>query len=124
LSTIQADRPVSIFTFATQQGTVTVDVNAGNVDMTNQLTNGGFETGTTSGWSTGAGAVAVIGTSNPAPQEGIYRLDLTGGLNTYADFYQEFSTIPGEDYRVTFAYQNADSNLLINGGFETGDLTG
>lgn len=124
LSTVTADRRVSLLTFTTQQGTVTVDVNAGNIDTTNLFTNGGFETGNLTGWTVGSGATAVVGTTSPTPYAGTYRAALTGGLGVYRDLSQEFSTVVGEEYRLEFSYQNADNNALANGGFENGDLTG
>jgi len=124
LSTTTADRRVSLLTFASQQGTVTVDVNAGNVDTASLFTNGGFETGDGTGWTLANGGTLVVGTTSPLPYLGAYRAALTGGVASYGDLYQEWGTIIGEDYRVEFVYQNADNNMLTNGGFEDGALTG
>lgn len=122
LLTVEADRSTSVLEFTSQQGTVTVDINAGNISTLSLFTNGGFETGDTSSWSVGAGATAVVGTANPDADEGVFRVALTGSLNTYRDLLQEWNTRVGDDYRVSWSYQNADGNLLTNGGFETGIL--
>ena len=124
LQTLDADRKVSVLEFTTQQGTVTVYANSGNLDETNLLTNGGFETGDTTGWVTGVGATAVVGTVTPDPEDGTYRLALTGALADYKDFYQEWITRAGDRYVVSFSFLHEDSNLLTNGGFETGGLDG
>lgn len=122
--TQQAGSDVTVLRFTTApEEPVTVDVNAGSVDYTNLLTNGDFEAGTLSGWTTGAGATTAVGTSNPDPQEGTYWASLEGDLDTYKDLYQEVGTIPGIDYILRFWRQDADNNLLTNGGFELGDLS-
>lgn len=125
LLTVRADRDVSVLEFTSAQGTVTVDVNAGDAVVTNHLTNGGFEAGDTSSWTfTGSGSAAV-GTSSPAPFKGTYRLGITGGLNSYGRLFQDITTIAGERYLLTGQYQDsAPANLLTNGGFETQNLNG
>lgn len=120
-----ADRAVTLITFAVDLPGITVDVNAINIATTALLTNGGFESGDTSGWTLEAGGTAVVGTSLPDPQEGDYRLALTGGLGTFRGLSQEVATIPGQMYQLMFEYQNAEVNSLVtNGGFEAGTLTG
>jgi hypothetical protein len=124
LSTQQADRAVSVLTFAAPRGTVTVDINAANIDLTNLLTNGGFETGDLTGWTLGDGATGTVETGDPLPAEGTEALALTGGLDVYGAVWQEVTTIPNALYRVSLVYRNAQATLVPNGSFETGDLTG
>ena len=128
LETVQADRPVSVLIFAAQRGRITVDVNGPNVDSAERLVNGDFELGDASGWTLGAGTVDVAD-SAPLPPVGRYRAALTGpGVGVDGTLYQDFPTIPGATFLLRLTYQNAQSsgalNLLTNGSFEAGDLTG
>jgi hypothetical protein len=119
---MQADRPVSVITFTSQRETITVDVGA---DASNRLTNGGFETGSASGWTTANGGSVVVGTTAPTAYERTYRAALTGGLNSNGDLRQDITSLTvGDLYEYRFAYQNQQANpLMTNGGFEDG-LTG
>ena len=121
----QANAPVSILRFtAAQSEPITVDINAGAVDDLNLIFNGGFEDGTLTGFTVGAGATAAVGSSSPAPQEGNYRASLEGDEDTYKDLYVEVDTVIGADYVLTFWRQDSDTNLLTNGGWEAGDVSG
>ena len=124
LQTVMADRPVSVLIFTTPRDTITVDVNAANIDPESLLVNGDFDTGSVAPWTASAGATASVGSALPAPLSGPYRLSLTGGLATNETLWQEVGTIPGEQYTFELFYQDSDANLFANGGFETGDLTG
>ena len=115
---------VTVISFATTPvEPVSVDVNAGTLQTADLLVNGGFEAGTTSGWTVGAGATVAIETVNPSPQAGTYYVSVEGDENVFKDLYQDVPTIPGDDYLLTFWYQDDNSNLLANGGFEDGDFT-
>lgn len=121
----QANAPVSLLRFTSPPAEpVTVDVNAGTVNNLNLLVNGDFETGTLGGYTVGTGATVSAGTSSPAPYEGTYRASLQGAQNAYKDLYQDVATVIGADYILTFYRQDGDTNLLTNGGFETGDTSG
>jgi hypothetical protein len=121
----QATAPVSVIRFTSAPTEpVTVDVNAGSVDATNLLANGGFETGSLSGYTVGSGATASVGTSAPTPEEGTYRASLQGTQDTYKDLYQDVSTIAGSDYILQFSRQDADTTLLTNGGWESNNFSG
>jgi hypothetical protein len=76
--TSEADRAVTVLQFATPRGTVTVDVIASNVDTTNLLTNGGFETGDTTGWTEASGGSLDVGTGQPVGGEQVSN----GGFET------------------------------------------
>lgn len=122
---VQANAPVSVLRFTTAPDEpVTVDINAGSVDVLNLLTNGDFEAGTLTGFTVGSGATAAIASSTPDPQEGTYYAELTGAQDVYKDLYQDVNTVLGADYILEFWRQDSDTNLLTNGGFEAGDLSG
>jgi choice-of-anchor C domain-containing protein len=63
------------------------------------LSNGGFETGNTTGWTV-VGDVDVVGPATWAPSEGTYSLDLNGFFP--ATISQALSTVPGVTYTVLF----------------------
>jgi hypothetical protein len=77
LLTLDADRPVSVLQFATKRTAVTVDITSEAIDTTNHVTNGGFESGSGSGWST-SGASLSVGTGQPSGGE----LVTNGGFET------------------------------------------
>jgi hypothetical protein len=119
----RANQAVSLLQFTSQQGRVTVDTVGTNVSTSNKITNGGFETGSTSGWTLEAGGTAAVD-ATPIPIEGSYQLDLTGVLNSYRALYQDVDVATGQEYQVSLYYRNEAGNLMTNGGFETGDMTG
>lgn len=127
VSTTTADRLVTIVTlnFApADPSKVTATLNAASLDQTNLLTNGGFEAGDASGWTVEAGGTLTAGTSSPTPLDGVYRGALTGGLSTLKRAYQDVTTVPGETYTYSLAYQNqTNPSILSNASFETGSLS-
>lgn len=124
LVTQDAGAPVSIVRFAGPPSEpVTVDVNAGSVNPTNLLTNGGFELGSLTGYTVGAGGVGAVGTVVPDPEEGAYWASIEGDIGAYKDLYQEVTTRVNGEYLLVFSHQDEDSNLFTNGGFEAGDLS-
>lgn len=122
-----ADRPVTLIQLDnTPTGTVVVDADGANVDTTASLTNGDFETGDTTGWTTDTGSTATVSTGNTYQNLGTYKLELEGDEGVFTDFYQDFTTVPGRSYSIRLAYRDSvgGTNLLTNPGFDTGDLTG
>jgi hypothetical protein len=102
---------------------LTVDVNAPNIDTTDRITNGGFETGDTTGYSVSA-ATLLVRTSSPAPFAGQYYGALTGGLLSDGLAYQDLSLVAGEQYDYTLTYRNVLApSLVTDWSFEAG-LTG
>jgi hypothetical protein len=66
----------------------------------NLLVNGGFENGNWSGWTRG-GSNGYSTISTEDPYGGTYCMRTVAG---YLWFYQDFPTIPGQRYNVSFAY--------------------
>lgn len=122
LSVVQADKPVSVLTFTTSQGTVTVDI----VPATpaNLVANGGFETGDGTSWTTANGGSLAVGSTSPTAIEATYRAALTGRLGLYGDLYQDLTTVVGARYVWQVWHRNQISGQqIVNGGFETGTLS-
>lgn len=118
-----ADRTVTLIEFDSEPTEpVTVDVDGLNVDPAS-ITNGGFETGDTTGWTNAGSGTPSVTSGAPF---GTYKLEFTGSEDSYEDIYAEFATIPGRYYTIELSYKDIqpDTNLLTNGGFESGDLTG
>jgi hypothetical protein len=105
-------------------GEVTCDADGKNVQAETGITNGGFETGDTTGWTAGAGSTATV--SSGSAYVGTYKCALEGDDGVFTDLYQDFSTVPGRYYTLELAYkdQPGGAQLLTNGGFESGLTTG
>lgn len=95
--------------------------------QTNLIVNGGFETPTVSlsgwlsyqepsgfkGWSVESGGVDLVGTNFFASASGLQSLDLNAG--DAGKVYQDVITVPGEKYRLRFAFA-ANPDMIVCGG--------
>jgi hypothetical protein len=73
----------------------------------NLITNGGFETGDFTGWQVG-GSPSVTGTIDKiAPHSGSFQAAFGAG----GDLRQDFATIPGQSYTITFWLASSLSGL-------------
>lgn len=122
----RADQDVTIVVSTTQRGTMTVDADGLNLDTTNLVSNGDAETGDMTGWTVDdttvqAQAVEVY--------EGGYSFEAYGVTigGTPAKFHEDITTVVGQRYELNLFHmeeQAAGVDIVSNGDFETGDLTG
>lgn len=124
VETVQADYPVTVLTFATEQGTVTADVDGHNIgDPFTLLPNGDFETGALSPWTL-AGATGTVTTGNA--YAGSRKAEVTGGYLTDGSLYQEVAVTPERGMVLQFAglrnFEEA-GNVILNGDFASNDFT-
>lgn len=114
---IGAERNVGLLRFtALPSGTITVDAESGNIEIEGAIQNGGFETGTASGWSTSGGSTSVT-TGDTA--EGTYKAELEGTTaNVDATLSQSFATRIGQLYILEFQYRDNDTatGLIVTDG--------
>lgn len=113
-----AERPVAMVQLdAAPSGLVTFDCEGGNLQALDTFVNGSFETGDITGWSTSGGASTVVNTTDP--DEGTYKLELTGDFGSSEEISQEIATAPGRFYTLLFSHRDQDDALagnLLSGG--------
>lgn len=115
------DQTVTILTFTAQRGVVTADINAPNIETSNIILNGDFETGDSTHWTNGTDGILTVGSSTPSAYKGSYRGAMLGQLNAYGEVYQDVTVLDGESYDYQFFYRNEKViSLVTNYSFESG----
>jgi hypothetical protein len=124
VETVEADFPVTVISFATEQGTVTADVDGRNIgDPFTLLPNGDFETGSLSPWTL-VGATGSVTTGDA--YGGSRKAEVTGGYLTDGSLYQDIDVPPQRGMVLQFAglrnFEEA-GNVILNGDFASNDFT-
>lgn len=79
---------------------------AGRVDCAERITNGGFETGNFSGWTTIPAATgSLFDVENYSVHTGMYAVEFGATDSTFDSISQTFSTLAGSSYTLTFYYE-------------------
>ena len=126
---IAGSLPVTVLAFdaAFAPGQIRVDVDGSNItSFVQPISNGSFETGDLSSWTL-TGATGTV-TTGDTPDDSGQKLELTGALSpATGTLHQDIAVTPGQGYIMDLWAQRRQltpSNAVVNGRFETGDLTG
>ncbi len=81
---------------------------------TNLVTNGDFETGTTSGWACNSGNGGVFNIVNTDPGAGAYSLSFDGDVLSYAWVYTSIRVEKNTDYILSFKAKVTNASVSVN----------